>query len=195
MKQRGMIELTLIIYAVAAAAIAGAVMYLIHLGGERERAKQDKAVAAAKLDRQIDVGALATNLAETKAALASERTQHATDLAQMEETYAKNLHNYIPKPALGKSCLRAGFVRYTDSAAAGVPLVPGPEPGPTSTTAPAGDINAPADIGEDEEGAMIARNYMKYHACEKRLSDVLKEFDTLRSKHNADVTKMNAKVK
>jgi hypothetical protein len=194
-KQRGIISLTLIVYALAASAIAGTVIYLIHLGSSHEKAKEEKVTMIAKLDRQIDIGALATELSQTKDALEKERIAHADDLKAMEATYEKNLHSYIPKRALGKSCLTAGFVRYTDSAAAGVPLVPGPLPGPSSTAAPAGDINAPAAIGDDEEGALIARNYMKYHACEQRVSDILKAFDKTRDPFNAKVRDINAKVK
>lgn len=200
MRERGFIELTVIIYALVFVAIAGTVMYLVHLGGAHEREKQTKVTMAAKLDRQIDISNLGVALAQSDTKLATDSAQHTTDLKQKEATYAPNLHNYIPKSSLGKSCISAGFVRYTDSAAAGVSLPAGPPAAPASPAGAAGDVNAPAAavdaaVDADEEGAVIARNYWRYHVCEQRVDDLTKYIDGTRSTFNDTVAKINASVK
>jgi hypothetical protein len=80
--------------------------------------------------------------------------------------------NSFQKTADSDTCIRAGFVRYTNAAAAGVPL--GVRPGP-------GVVQAPAGVGTDTVAAVTARNYDKYHDAKTTVEGILKEFDTKRN--------------
>lgn len=143
------------------------------------QAKEDKARA----DRTEQISSLVGALSTTQQALATERAIHQTDLQTQKADYEKRLHDYVPS---GTSCLRAGFVRYTDAAAAGVPLPAGPQPGLAS---------APSGVGDDVEAGIIARNYAKYHACEARVADLLTERDAVREMFNKQVAAINKQVK
>lgn len=180
-KNNGFIELTLLIYAAVAAAAVAGVMYLMHLGAANERAAQVTANAAAQAKRTELISGLAIDLSSERQKGVDERRQADTQRQEQQTDYEKRLHEFVPS---GTSCVRAGFVRYTDAAAAGVPLVPGPQPGPA---------DAPAAVGDDVEAGIIVRNYARYHVCEARLAGILNEFDALRTTFNAKVNQMNAK--
>lgn len=171
---------------VAAGLTLAAWMWLRHHDAEliaKTRAEDEALAAKERTARVALISGLALDLGHTQQALFDERSKHTNDLDAQKADYEKQLHDYVPS---GTSCLHAGFVRYTDAAAAGVPLPAGPEPGLAS---------APSGVGDDIEAGIIARNYAKYHACEARVSDILKEYDALRGQFNAKVAQINAQVK
>lgn len=183
--QRGMLRL----YAIAALAIAGlvtfALWYVYDLGGDHREADLRIEYAEEKARRVEMISGLALELAARSQKDAEERVKRdSATMAQRNEREA-NLKNYVPTVAGSDTCIRAGWVRYTNAAAAGMPLGLRPLPG---------FAEAPAGIGTDTVAGIVARNYDKCHDYKTRVKDILNEFDTKRAAQNSVIDRINKRV-
>jgi hypothetical protein len=186
-KQRGFFSLQIWLLIGGAAAIVAAVAWysllLIKYGEDRSDAKHMAANLKARGERTELISGLALELAKRTEELTKERLANERRLAEERKKREGLLNAYVPK---GSACIRLGFVRYTDAAAAGVPLDAGPGPGVAE---------APAGIGTDVVAGIVGRNYDKYHDCKASVAGALKDFDTKRNAHNETVNKINQRVK
>lgn len=183
--QRGF-SLELILMAVAAVALMGGVGWLLHKGAEGERDKQRKQNAEERAARTEMISGLAVNLSKSQEETRKERIARETAALAYQREREGRANEFIPKVAGSDSCIRVGWVRYTNAAAAGVPL--GLRPGP-------GVAEAPAGVGTDSVGATVARNYDKYTGCKATVAGILKEFDTKRQASNSVIDAINERVK
>lgn len=186
MKQRGFIQLQLAMYALLAVAIVSGVAWFIHTIREGERAEQRRVNEQVKAERREAISDIAVKLGEAQTELHKERTANEALRLDIQREREKHLPSFVPKVAGSDSCIRVGWVRYTNAAAAGVPV--GVRPGP-------GVAEAPAGVGTDSVAATVARNYDKYHECKAAVAGILKEFDTKREVSNARINAINERVK
>lgn len=177
------------VYAIAALAIAAltafAIWYVYDLGGDNREAAIRAEYAEEKARRVEMISGLALEMSARSQKEAEERVKRdSATMAQRNEREA-NLKNYVPTVAGSDTCIRAGWVRYTNAAAAGMPLGLRPLPG---------FAEAPAGVGTDTVAGIVARNYDKYHDCKARVEDILKDFDTKRASQNSVIDRINKRV-
>ncbi len=187
MKQRGFfsLEVWLIIGAVllVVASVAVYSRWMYNLGSNAKDAEYKALNADEKAKRQETIAALAIDLGKRGEDLYKERQTGKAKDEEIRKQRKGQLNAYVPRDT---TCLRAGFVRYIDAAARGVPLDAGPV---------AGLAEAPAGIGTDDVADVVARNYDKYADCKATVAGILKDFDTKRSTFNQAVTGINKRVR
>jgi len=185
MKQRGFLSIDAILVIVAVAAVAGIAWGLYHTGYKDAMAQVALNNEKERKDRQEMISGLALELADRSAKIAQARLDADRRVADERKLREGLLHAYVPQTADSASCIRAGFVRYTNAAAAGVPLNARPLPG---------TAEAPAGIGTDAVAGYVARNYDKYHDCKRTVAGILEEFDAKRQTTNTVVDRINQRV-
>lgn len=176
----------LVVFALIAAAIAGGVGWLHHDGVLSERRKWQELDRQERAARAVEIAGLGQDLSDATKEREEQRAIAARNRAQLTAERKERLNEFVPKTADSGTCLRVGFVRFTDAAAAGVPL--GPRLGP-------GIAEAPAGVETDAAAGLIAENYGYYHECKKRVGDILTNFDEIRGKTNSVVDRINQRVK
>lgn len=183
MKHRGFIELQLLLIIVIAVGAMGGVGWFIHNIREGEREKLRQVNAQERAARTEMISGLAVDLGKAQENLQKERTANEGLRLQNIRDREGRLNEFVSKDT---SCIRVGWVRYTNAAAAGVPL--GLRPGP-------GVAQALAGVGTDTVASTVARNYDKYHDCKAAVAGILKEFDTKRQVSNERIDRINKRVK
>lgn len=180
-RQRGF-SIELILYAIAAVAVIGFALWLMHKGAENEKAKWEKVNAEERIARKETIDALNQDMSDITKEREEARAKAASATLALRNARKGRLHEFVAKDT---SCISTGFVLYTNAAAAGVPL--GVHPGPEVA-------NAPAGIGTDDAADTIARNYDKYHDCKAAVAGILEEFQVKRQAHNAVIDGINRRT-
>lgn len=170
--------------AIAIAAI-GIVWKAYSLGVEHTEARLNAATAAEKAARVQMISDLALELGARSQADQEARVKRDSEVMAQRSERDAQLKNYVPQVAGSDTCIRAGWVRYTNAAAAGMPLGLRPLPG---------IAEAPAGVGTDSVAGTVAKNYDKYHDCKARVADILKEFDGKRAAQNSVIDRINQRV-
>lgn len=184
MKRNGFIELQLILMLVGVGTVAGLLWGAYKLGGDN-RAKTYELVAQQEKTARVEmISGLALELARRSQQLHEERLARDRDMRAAREERQGRLHEFVASG--DDSCIRTGWVRYTNAAAAGVPL--GVRPGP-------GVAQAPSGVGTDTVAAVVANNYDKYHDCEAKVAGILADFDAKRKAVNAVIEQINKRVR
>ncbi len=183
--QRGMLQ----VYAIAIIGIVAlttfALWYVYDLGGDHREADLRIEYAEEKARRVEMISGLALEMSARAQKEQDDRVKRdSATMAQRNERDAQ-LRNFVPQVAGSDSCIRVGWVRYTNSAAAGVPLGLRPLPG---------FAEAAAGVGTDTVAGIVARNYDKYHDCKARVEDILKDFDTKRASQNSVIDRINKRI-
>lgn len=168
------------------ATVAGGVEYLRHQGAAEEHAKNELANAKERAARAVEISGLNQDLSDATKEREESRATAERKLAQTRAEFKGRLNEFVPKVAGSDTCLRAGWVRYVDAAAAGMPL--GPRPGP-------GAAEAPSGVATDEAAGVIAENYLACRAYKQRVDDITGNFDGIRSKVNTVVDRINQRLK
>lgn len=185
MNQRGYIPLPVIIYGGIVLAVALGLWYVYDLGGDHREADIRLEYAEEKARRVELISGLALEMSARAQKDVEERVKRdSATMAQRNERESQ-LKNYVPTVAGSDSCIRTGWVRYTNAAAAGMPLGLRPLPG---------FAEAPAGVGTDTVAGIVARNYDKYHDCKARVEDILKDFDTKRASQNSVIDRINKRI-
>lgn len=177
------------LYVIAALAIAGlvtfALWYVYDLGGDHREATIRGEYAEEKARRVELISGLALEMSARAQQEQDARVKRDSATTAQRNEREANLKNYVPAIAGSDTCIRAGWVRYTNAAAAGLPLGLRPLPG---------FAEAPAGVGTDTVAGIVARNYDKYHDCKARVEDILKDFDTKRAAQNSVIDRINKRV-
>lgn len=184
--KRGFISLNLALMIAAGVAVLGSFWYVYKLGGDHRAAEYEKVNAEERAARTEMISGLALELAKRSDLLAEERRLHERTRREGSKQREGVLRVYVPQTADSATCIRAGFVRYTNAAAAGMPLDARPGPGVAE---------APAGVGTDTVAAVIGRNYDKYNDCKATVAGILKDFDAKREITNSVVERINQRIK
>lgn len=175
-----------LIFAAIVAAVGAGLIYVEERGASRERAIREAENQRERADRAAEIGALNTDLSDAVKEREEHRAAEKVASAQLTAERKTRRAEFIPQVADSASCLRVGWVRYIDAAAAGVPL--GERLGPGVATAPAG-------LKTDDAADIIASNYDVCLSYKKRVKDILVNFDDIRGKTNSVVDRINARLK
>lgn len=176
----------LVLVAAVAAALAGGVAYIRHSGVVAEREKWQAVNKEEREARKEMISGLAVDLANERAKRVEDRLTKERELGVLRDQLRGRVNEFVPPTPDAATCLRAGWVRYVDAAAAGMPL--GPRPGP-------GVAEAPSGVTPAEAAGAVAENYLAYHGCTQRVTSILKNFDSIRSTTNSVVDRINERVK
>jgi hypothetical protein len=185
-KRNGFVSLNLILLLVGLASFVGLIWGAYKLGGDHRAAEYEKVNAEERAARREMISGMALELAKRSGDLEAERLAHERTRRDTTKQREGVLHVYVPKTADSATCIRAGFVRYTNAAAAGVPLDARPGPGVAE---------APAGVGTDTVAAVVGRNYDKYNDCKATVAGILKDFDTKRQVTNSVIDQINLRIK
>jgi type II secretory pathway pseudopilin PulG len=184
-KPKGFLSLELLLIVAALAAVGGSIWWLSGLRVSKLQAEYEATNATARAQRREDISDLQVKLSAAQQSLADERTHaEAARLDQQRERKGR-LNEFVPKNSSPAACVTVGWVRYTNAAAAGVPL--GVRPGP-------GVAQAPSGVGTDTTADTVARNYDKYAGCKATVAGILKEFDTKRTEENTVIDRINQRI-
>ncbi len=189
MNQRGFISLSLQTWAIIILVIATMAAFVFYsrwlytLGYNASDTKWKTVSADEKARRQHTIGELALALGKAGEDLYKQRQIAKAKDEEIRQQRKGQLHAYVPRDT---TCLRAGFVRYIDAAARGVPLDAGPGAGPAE---------ALAGVGTDDVADVVARNYDKYADCKAAVAGILKDFDAKRGTFNKTVGDINQRVR
>lgn len=178
MKPRGFLSVTAILYIAAFAVVVAALVGIYMKGRHDEGVERDAEAAEARKARYEMVSALALDLSAEREKRLAQSLARERELKEVRDEYARKLANFVPRTPDSAQCIRAGFVRYIDAAARGVPL--GPTPEREAALAPAG-------IENDDAAAVIEHNYGLYHDCKARVAELIAEYDSVAATINKAV--------
>lgn len=182
MNARGFLSLNLILILAAVAVVIAVGVAIDRAAVSRTNAGWELRVAQEK-GRVAGITAAAT-ARHNKLQLErdADAIRHESERSALRMEHDKRLSEFVPRTPDSRTCLRLGFVRYLDAAAAGVPLGPRIEPEVAA---------AVGEIGTDEAAAIISRNYARYNTCLARVEEVTQAYDDARATVNAAAAEIN----
>lgn len=185
---KGFIEITLILYAVAAAALVAGLWYIYHLGGVHQKEEDAALFAEERTKRYEMVGALAIELGDRGKARYEENQKIINQLYDIEKTWKEKgvTTRYVACPPNTKCFVTNGWVRYHDERAAGLPAGAGP---------PVGTARTPSGVEEATALETTGDNYALFFQCKERVRQVIQKYDDVQSITNSAVKRMNERVK